>query len=32
MKKTIQKTQRGITLIALVLKCSNSKGFLLATI
>ena len=42
MKKTIQKTQRGITLVALVitilfsydekLKCSNSKGFLLATI
>ena len=42
MQKSESKTDRGITLIALVitilfsddekLKCSNSKGFLLATI
>ena len=42
MKKLLQKDTKGITLIALVitilfsydekLKCSNSKGFLLATI
>ena len=42
MEKTKKRKERGITLIALVitilfsydekLKCSNSKGFLLATI
>lgn len=42
MKENLRKGNRGITLIALVitilfsydekLKCSNSKGFLLATI
>lgn len=41
-RKIIQKKEQGITLIALIvtilfsydekLKCSNSKGFLLATI